>query len=201
MAATTHRIRQRVFLSLFLFFITVLAGGLLAGALTAYVIIRSELDTGAKIDSLATSDFQIDQNGQVRTREVHTTRAGCLGADARVLARLEPDGSIDEQALTAIPFPVGIDASCLRQAGCERQIQPVSKVPKTQVFHRGLPLPTGLQPGHWVYVIQHDQPSCGWVHSLLPIQSTLTYGPAFDVGAIQPSGTAPGELRKTKTGD
>lgn len=150
-------------------------------AVVVFIIVQSQTDPGIHISHIAAERFQVSANDQVALTTTYDVRKGCVGTVSRGYARRNPDhpDQLEEQVISAAPMPIGVMPDDLDDdQPTVTQIHPAASPRQRVVITEWIPNPSQLLHGDdWHFVEFLSQTGCGWLHGLLPINTTMTIGP------------------------
>ncbi|MGI4850771.1 MAG: hypothetical protein ACRYGR_02375 [Janthinobacterium lividum] len=149
-------------------------------AIMAYIIVQSQKDPGIHIARIATKQFETIDSNQVAITTTYDVRKGCVGSVSRGYARVADaaTGRLEIQTINAAPTPVGVTAEDLTEDS-----PTVTQIHQTAQRHQVTMTEYIANPMHmragddWRYVQFLSQTGCGWLHGLVPINTTMTIGP------------------------
>ena len=164
------------------FLVTVLAIIAAAGVLHVVATVQEQRDPGIKVDSLAVDQVNVSPTHQLAIRFALSVRKGCVGTVARGFIRPTPGvpNSMDVQLLNGSPMPIGFTLADLGvgQPSISTSSGSTADEHRLITLREFIPSPTNLEPGGgWRFAEFLSQEGCGWLHGLLPINTSAVLGP------------------------
>ena len=174
-----------------LYLLAVLGGafgiaGLVICVLYAVASLQAQRDPGIAIQSMTVDQADVSLTHQLMIKTRVSVRKGCVGKFARGYVRSTPGvlGSIDIQLVTDAAAPIGFDLADLgvKAPAITSTPSPVDATHKTITYREFIPSPNSLESGGgWRIAEMLSQESCGWLHGLLPINTTVVLGPPINL--------------------
>lgn len=162
--------------------------GMLVAGVALYIVelVQAQRDPGIKIESLDVSQVSVSTTDQLMVVLRMDVRKGCVGKVARGFVRPTPGvpDSMDIQILNSAPVPVGLSMDDISESGSSLSAAPVAINAQrhTITYRIFIPSPSNLERGGgWRFAEFLSQEPCGWLHGLLPVNTSVALGPPIEL--------------------
>lgn len=154
-------------------------------SLVVYFVLQSQKDPGVQIARITGDQFTVIANEKMSFTTTLDVKKSCVGTMSRGFVRKAANGSdgIEVQTLNAAPVPVGIVPSELDSPRATvEQVKPEEAERHRITVKEWIQMPPNLVSGDdWHFAEFLSQSGCGWLHGLVPIQTTVTIGPVVTI--------------------